>query len=97
MRINISELYALADKIENLEESIYSLSDNAVGASNSVIERSKDTESETLTFACTKALKSAGLVREMAEKVCSQLSYQKEVLREAALTYRENDRIDRIN
>lgn len=97
MRVDISGLYSLAEKIENLEKNIYSLSDNATSASSSVISRTGDMSYAPLKTSCDKVLQRIRTTKALTSKICSELSRQTDVLRNAAASYRSNDRIDKVN
>ena len=97
VKVDISKLYTLAERMEGLKKDIYSLSDNVTSASNSVLSRTNRCGYTPLITAYTKALNSTKQAKDLSTKICNNLSRQTEMLRSAAYSYRANDKIDRVN
>ena len=97
VRVDLAKLYALADKLEGLEKDIYSLSNTATSASDSVLSRTNRRGYAPLISACTKAVNSTKQAKDLTSKLCGNLALQAGILRNAAYSYKVNDKIDRVN
>lgn len=97
LRVDIPKLYTLADTLESLEKDIRSLSNGAVSAANSVLERVDGSGYAPLKTARTKAVNGAKQAKDLTTGVCAKLTQQTANLRNAAQGYRAKDRIDKVN
>jgi len=95
--VDIIKLYILAEKLEKLEGDLYSLSNTAVSASNSVLERTNVNGSEALVIAYKKAVDSTKQAKNLYVEISDELTRQTELLRKAAYNYRVHDRIEKVN
>ena len=97
VRVDITRLYALADNLVNLQNSIRTLSDNAVGASGNVLQRVAGNGYVPLASVRNKAMKTTELAKDLYGNVCGNLTRQAEILRNGAASYREKDSISKVN
>jgi hypothetical protein len=97
VEVDLIKLLALAEKLEDLEKDIFLLSDNALFAANSVVERTDGRKYQPLDTALKKVAGCTADAKELADKIRSNLIYQAGVLRVAAYSYKEKDKIERVN
>ena len=98
VRADIARLNELADKLDGLRKDIQVLSNNVVSASDSVLKRvNGHNENPKIKAARDKAMKSNLQIKELSAKASGRLLEQAQILRSAAISYRQEDRIDTVN
>jgi hypothetical protein len=97
IRVDLTKLSALAEKINSLENDISVLSGNATQAAKSVIDRSYINSYQPLKSSCNKAAANVNEIKDMTKKILSNLKYQADTAREAAALYDRYDKIENVN
>ena len=95
--VNIPKLNSLAEKIKSFERDIYSLSDNAVSAANNVLNRTAASEYAPVNTAREKSYTCIRQAKTKMANVSNRLTKKSDELRNAAVSYRAQDRIDKVN